>query len=256
MTKAINYLLAVLAGGLFSLSASAVTADETPEEPLKEQVLTTDMVAERVSEALQINGAGDKIEAEFMGRHLTIMHRSDKPITFELSNLDYNEQSLRWQGDLRIFEQGKLAEVTSLRGRYASLVELPVLRQRLYDGEIIEEDDIEWQFFPEHRIRKETIYKMGDLLGRSPKRVISKSRPIRAYEVEAPVIVERGDMVQVSFNTPYMQIRTLGEAMEDGAVDDMINIRNSNSGITIRARLIAPGQAQVVQLMQVSQAVR
>jgi flagella basal body P-ring formation protein FlgA len=207
-----------------------------------------------IAESLVSEGAGEEPEVSITGRMQPVLARGHAPLQAGIDYLDYDARSLSWNAVVSLFEDGELLKTLELNGRYAPTAQVPVLSRRLHNSDVIGEEDIVWQHFPEHRLRKDTILSAEQLIGKSPRRVISENRPVRIADVEAPSIVDKGDLIRISFQTPFMEIRTVGEAMEEGASGQRIRIRNSESGIVVQAVITGPGEAEVKQLMQISDA--
>lgn len=73
-------------------------------------------------------------------------------------------------------------------------------------------------------------------------------------ELAKPSIVKKNDNVTVQFRNSMMELKTLGEAMEDGAKGDIIRIRNKDSHQPIQARILAAGLAEAMPMGVLAQA--
>lgn len=77
------------------------------------------------------------------------------------------------------------------------------------------------------------------------------TRPIRAGTVLTPSllkaasVVERGQRVSILADTGHLQVRMEGEALSDGALGEVIRVRNLSSRQEIEAEVIGPGLVQV-----------
>lgn len=227
--------------------ASGVQVALSAEKPFR---VSLDDVESSVARQLESEGAGGMIKALVISRQNRTLYSSNSPVDFSIDSLDFNARSLRWTAHLVIYAGGELEETLSLNGRYESQVEIPVLANRMHRDDIIEEVDIAWITYPEHRMRKDTVLSDEGLIGKSPRRVISKNRPIRKNELENPAIMKRGALIQVFFENPSIEIRTIGEAMDDAAMGDIIRVKNSDSNIVIQATVTGPNSAQVNRLAQ------
>lgn len=75
--------------------------------------------------------------------------------------------------------------------------------------------------------------------------------PIRAGDVIAAKrllaanAVNEGDQVIIHAQVGSLEVKMLGEALEDGQVGDQVRIKNTRSGKVLRARVIAKGVVQV-----------
>lgn len=76
-------------------------------------------------------------------------------------------------------------------------------------------------------------------------------RPIPAGQVLSPVVVDpanlvsKGEAVTIMAEAPGISIRAMGIALTDGALGELIQVRNTKSNKVIEGRIIAPGQIKV-----------
>jgi flagella basal body P-ring formation protein FlgA len=115
------------------------------------------------------------------------------------------------------------------------MIELPVLKREVRNGEIIGQNDIEIHDFPLNHSRADAVTDMSALIGKSPVRTISPQRPIREHEIASPAIVKKNAIVQMHFNAPGMEISATGQAMVEGAKGDVIDVKNVTSRKIVRA---------------------
>lgn len=71
----------------------------------------------------------------------------------------------------------------------------------------------------------------------------SARRPLRAGQVlqkrmlAAPILVKRGDTVQIVARNGVISVSAVGEALEAGQRDEVVRVRNASTGKIIRARI-------------------
>ncbi len=234
-------------------------ADIALSEPLQAEanaayMLSTQDVEKAISEALEQQDAADHVRASLIGKFGKNLYSSDTPMVIEIRDLTYDSKDMRWESTLTIFQDGELATSIPVDGRYETLIEVPVLTKRLRNGDIIEEDDIVWQLEIEHRLRKQTVMNAKDMIGKTPRRVLSEKRPIRENELVAPVVMAKGALVNIEFKTANMEIRTTGEALTDGAMGELVRIRNTDSNIVVQARITGKNSAAVEAMPQLASA--
>lgn len=228
------------------LAAHTAWADDTNYS------ITLVDVEQAIADQLIADGAADELEISLTGKHPRLLYSEKIPVHFEIESLDYNAKTMRWRANLAFFKNDRLDKISHIGGRYASLIEVPVLSQRLHSDDVIEASDIEWIKVPSQRLRKNTIMSEKELIGMAPKRLISELRPIRENEIHHPIIIKKGDLVQMFFQTPHMEIRTLGESMDDGAIGELIRIKNSHSEIVVQATVNGENSAIVNQPAQLA----
>ncbi len=140
---------------------------------------------------------------------------------------------------------GKTEIVKPIAGFYGAMIDVPVLTRQLAQHDVIEEKDIAIRSFPERQLRKDTVTDSKDLIGKSPRSAISPDRSIRMSEIAMPIVIKRGEPVEMTYDTQYMHIKATGVALEDGAKGSLIRIKNDKSEKAVTGRVEGPGHVQV-----------
>jgi len=123
----------------------------------------------------------------------------------------------------------------TVSGRIERTVNLPVLSTNLRKGALIGKSDIDYIKVTARNINQDYILDPQDLIGMTPKRVILSGQPIKAVDIDAPLMVERGKSVTMIFEEGGLRLTALGKALQNGAEGDLIRVVNSNSNRTIEA---------------------
>jgi flagellar basal body P-ring formation protein FlgA len=197
-------------------------------------------VAKAVAAALSERGAAEKTEAIVYSKEPTL-YKANAPLKVAIQALTFDKDSKKWQANMHIISNEKTISVMPIQGRYSSVIAVPTLTRKTASTDIITDADIEMTDVPERLVRKDTVREVSDILGKSPKRSISPNRPIRLTEVNLPVIVKKGASVEIQYSAPFMNIRTVGKALEDGSLGSMIRVQNTDSDRAIGARVISAG---------------
>lgn len=125
------------------------------------------------------------------------------------------------------------------------MVEIPVVAGNVHRGDIIREHDIAWVSVPSHMVRNNVVYEARELIGKEAKRSISANKPVNARDVTDPLLVEKGQLVAMWYKTPYMELKTLGHAMEDGSSGDVIRLKNTSTKAILQGRIEENGEVIV-----------
>lgn len=86
----------------------------------------------------------------------------------------------------------------------------------------------------------------ADVIGLETRSAIYAGRPIRAEDLRAPAIIERNQIVPLSFRGNGLSIQTEGRALERAGVGDTIRVMNLTSKTTLNATIAADGSAVVL----------
>lgn len=202
-------------------------------------------VGDAVAKQMQQQGFRQQVTATVDPSAETVLHSADHPLKLAIHALQVDTESRRWQAQAYVLNGNTTEVVKPITGRYDATLSVPVLTRQLRAGDVIESADIEMRTVPERQLRKDTVTDSAKLIGQSPTRMISAGRAIRAVEVTMPKVITKGQLVEMHYTTPYMNIRTSGEALEDGAPGQMIRIKNTKSEKAISARVVAAGKVEV-----------
>jgi flagellar basal body P-ring formation protein FlgA len=227
------YILALIGAALLTLLAVRVQA--APATTYFH--VSAKDVGNAVSDALAKRGAADKVQANLLATQ-PILYSANEPLTVAIQALTFDDASKKWQANMHIIAKGKTVSVTPISGRYEAVVSIPVLTRQANRTDVISENDIVMKDMVERRLRKDTVTSADMLIGKSPLRSISADRPIRTSEVSLPILVQKGQALEVSYSTPYMTLRTMGQALEDGTKGSLIRVKNSDSQKALSARVI------------------
>jgi len=207
--------------------------------------LTTNDAQAAIAQALSEKGAGNKVAATMQGQGSNVVFSYNKPVTAEIQGLTFDAATRRWNASL-LFRSGEdVVSAIPASGTYQEIIDVPVLKREARNNLVISENDIEMRSFPLAQTRSDTVTDMRQLLGKSPLRFISAQRPIRVNEISNPAVVKKNSMVQLEFVSSGIQISTAGQALEDGAIGDVINVRNTASKRVVRAVVQSEGLVRV-----------
>lgn len=210
-------------------------AQAQPEQPRGSFEVSYADAEAAVGAALAAKGIGDKIGAMMDGRTSKAIFAYGEPLQVQTRGLRTDPKKSRWQASLLfVNEKGDVVSAMPAAGMFHEMVEVPVLRRHLRNGEQITESDIEVRDFIRSQTRPDTITDIASLIGKTPMRSISAYRPVRESEIAGLPLIKRDAIVQLRFSTPGMEITTPGQAMAQGARGDVIEVRNTASRKVVR----------------------
>lgn len=202
-------------------------------------------VIKAVATQLEQQGVVKKAEVTLNGGDQVVFLSADHALQVVIHALQVDPSTKRWQAQAYIMSTGKTEMVKPIGGFYGAMIDVPVLTRQFGQHDVIEATDIVTRAMPERQLRKETITDAKDLIGKSPRSAISADRPIRATEIAMPIVIKRGDAVEMTYTTQYMHIKTSGVALEDGAKGSLIRIKNDKSEKAVSGRVEAAGRVEV-----------
>jgi flagella basal body P-ring formation protein FlgA len=207
--------------------------------------ITADDVGNAVAEQLRLQAIVPKADVSLSAGTPNNIYSADHPLKLVIHALQVDTQARRWQAQANILADGKTISVKPVSGIYTSLIDVPVLNKQLSRTDIIEQSDIATKAIPERLMRKDTVTDVKQLIGQSPRATVSANRPIRVGEISAPLVIKKGDAVQLTYTNPYMSLKASGTALQDGARGDMIRVKNDKSEKAVSGRIAAAGRVEV-----------
>lgn len=94
-------------------------------------------------------------------------------------------------------------------------------------------------------LRRTPVADRNLVIGMELKYPLTSGSAFSLEGLSSPMLVERGDLVQLLAESKNLKIRQQGEALQDGALGKVINVRNSSSELVIQAEVIGTGRVKV-----------
>lgn len=85
---------------------------------------------------------------------------------------------------------------------------------------------------------------IDEAVGQAAMRPLRPGQVLQKRLLSSPVLVKRGDVVQIEARSGPVQVTASGEALEPGRRGDLVRVRNVNTGKVIRARVVEAGMVQ------------
>ncbi len=234
-------LICVLLCSANAMLAHAATADQPPAN-----AFTGKDAAGVIGEALVKAGAGDDLKVSINeAREEDVIASAVAPLVASTDNFEFDKPHNRWKTTLLLQADGRNLAPIKLSGHYDEMTPVPVLKRRIQSGEVISEDDIDWDKQPLSRLRKNTVTDIHALIGKSPRRVISQGRPIRTDEIASPATINKGTRVTLFYKSRNIEIKTFGEALDSGAMGDVIRVRNTASKVVVQGKVESSDSVRV-----------
>ena len=122
----------------------------------------------------------------------------------------------------------------------------PVPRMVIYPGDIIRDDML--MDVPVTEIQgavDSMVRARGAVVGKMARRTLLPGRAIMPIALNNPRAVTNGAEVRLVYVDGGLSIVTSASALQDGAVGDMIKVRNADSGLTVSGVIQPDGSVRV-----------
>lgn len=121
---------------------------------------------------------------------------------------------------------------------------LPVVTDRVRKGAKLEEDVLSYQWVSITQRGESYFASTKELIGKTLRRTLLPGQPIRKSFVSRDLIIKAGDEVRVFIKRRGIQVQVSGEAREDGAKGDRINIFSNETNRKYVGEVLRPGVIQ------------
>ena len=209
------------------------------------QRISTGEVEAVVADSLAVRGLDGDFDVILDDPDLKLFAAAGPAPRLSLEGLAYNPRSERWSGTLLARVDGAETMRASLRGRAFRIIEVPVLRHRLGADTVIGDGDIDWLRLPAAKLGRSVVTEAADMIGKSPRRALRAGRPVRLGELRAPVLVARNSLVTIHLQSRWMRLTVQGRALEDGAIGQVIRVKNTKSNAVLHAEVAGPSVVAV-----------
>lgn len=160
----------------------------------------------------------------------------------QIASLNFDPRSGMLAAEIRPYDGAQPVRVT---GRAFATVEVPVLARTIPAGTEISGNDIEWVSHRSDRLRPDAVLDPEAIIGHEARRALRPGEPLRSYDLQRPLMVERGELVTLLFEAPGIQLSVRARAMEDASDGELARFVNLQSNRTVEALVDGPGRARV-----------
>lgn len=237
--KRLAFLCALLLPGAASWAASAGTATLPPQAPLTEAVahgLVGDALDGRVDGPFELTLARPR---------LPLANSSGAPTEIAVEQLHHDAATGNFSALLVGRIDGALRFRLPAEGRVRALVEVPVPARGLAAGARIDGADLDHVAMRASRLPRGALTDEAQLIGAEARRRLTAGRPVRERDVQEPRLVHRGRTVRLVYDRPGLRLTALGTAREDGALGELVRVRNVDSRQHVQGVVTGPDEVTV-----------
>lgn len=210
------------------------------------QTVGADQIIDAVEAALEAEGAPPEAEMTVDNRNLSVEVAAGTLPRVLVPQVHYDTRLQRFAALVEIHtEDGTAPHEVRIQGRVFDTTEIPVLRDSVKPGEVIAERNIEWRATRANMVRRDTVTDPADLIGMESRRVLKQGEPVRLSDLRRPVMVEKGALITVTIDNPFMRLTTKAVALDKGAIGDVIEVKNVSSDKVFNAVVNGTDRAEV-----------
>jgi len=208
--------------------------------------ITGDMIREEVISKLKADGSTKdrSFEIAFDGRNLEVDLPIEQVPDFKLENFSYDPTNKQFHADLTA-QTPRGPSVTPISGRVSIKRSVPVLAHRLEGGTTIGAADLDWIQVPEDRVTADVVTEANQLINHEVRRDTAEGDLLRSRDVIPPRLVQRGSLVTMRIETPYITVTAQGKSEQDGAEGETVRVINTQSNRVIEGVVTGPGIVEI-----------
>jgi flagella basal body P-ring formation protein FlgA len=120
-----------------------------------------------------------------------------------------------------------------------------VSRKDLRSGHVLKASDMEWKATLNRRLRHATVVTPDHLVGMVLMARVGKGEPLLIHRLRRPVVINRGDRVEILIQGLGVRVRSDGSALASGRVGDVITVARHGCEKKIRAQVTGPGRVNL-----------
>jgi len=208
-------------------------------------VIDSGMIEDALQAEIAQSGMSGEYKLAFAGPLAEMILPLDKPAQVEVQSMNVRHEQNRFEATLVAPSKEEPLETIRVSGAIHRMINIPVLSSTIRNGSVIGARDIETISVREDEVRNDMVISADELIGTTPRRVILPGKSVRVNEIQAPLIVERGDTVTMIFNDGGMRLTAKGKALENGAKGDLVRVSNTASSRTVEALVTAEREVVV-----------
>jgi len=126
----------------------------------------------------------------------------------------------------------------TLSGRYLSYVMAPIAARYIKFGDVIQQSDVTTIKVRIDSLNSEYASELNEVVGMQAKTYIAAGKMFKINEVTSPNVIKNNDPVNIIYSSGVINLKTVGIAMGNGAVGDMIKVKNSSSGVVLLGQIV------------------
>jgi flagella basal body P-ring formation protein FlgA len=203
-----------------------------------------DEVARALSEQYQLGAAKD-ITINF-DRILRAMYVAPSAIGEpRVARITYDARSGRFDADVDVPTTTASHGTLRLGGRAMATVEVVVMAHAVDRGTVLKDSDVEIERRPRAEVGREAMTNRDRVIGFAARDSLQAGRALRSGDLMRPEIIQRNEMVTLTFAMPGISLTVRGKAIESGAEGDVISVLNEQSKRVLQGVVVAPGRVAV-----------
>lgn len=142
-----------------------------------------------------------------------------------------------------IKENGQLIPAW-ISGRLLTKRQMPVAKRVLNMGERVQDADLGFEF-RDVSYAFDGVPSREEIIGKTIKQGLRAGDPIFRGMIEKEKAIRRGDLVTVKSGDAIWEVTMQVQAMADGYIGDIVNLKHPKTNVALVGRVTAPGEVEL-----------
>lgn len=209
------------------------------------RIIDADTIAQRILGQAAAGTANVDANVQFDNPGLRFIVPAEASDAMALDSMTVDPRTGRFSVFVTAPPNASDAQRLRVSGRIVYQETIAVPAHGMAIGDVFGPSDIGEIKLPRDRVAPDAITTAQELLGKATRRILQAGETVRAGDVEAPVVIHKGDLVSIQLQTAAMQLTAQGKALDDGAMGAAIRVANTQSNRVIDAAVAGPNQVVI-----------
>lgn len=202
-------------------------------------------VARALSDQYQLGPAKDLMVT--FDRTLRAMYVSPSAIGEpRVSRISYDNRSNRFDAEIDLPTGADSRGTLRIGGQAVPTVQVVVMARAVERGGLLKDADLDIERKPRAEIGRNAITDRDQVIGLAARESLPAGRPLRASDLTRPELVQRNDIVTLTYDMPGLSLTVRGKANEGGAQGDTISVLNEQSKRLLQGVVVGPRRVAVI----------
>jgi flagella basal body P-ring formation protein FlgA len=162
-----------------------------------------------------------------------------------VTRVAYDQRTARFDASIDLPTGAAARGNLRLTGRAVPTLEIVTLAHAVDRGTVLKDGDIVVERRPRAEISRDALFDPERAHGLAVRSNLPAGAILRAADLTKPEVVQRNDMVTLTYAMPGLTLTVRGKALEGGAQGDVISVVNEQSKRTLQAVVTGPGRAAI-----------
>jgi flagella basal body P-ring formation protein FlgA len=163
-----------------------------------------------------------------------------------VTRITYDNRSGRFDADVDLPTGADSRGTLRLGGQAIPTVEVVVMTHAVDRGVLLKDSDLGVERKPRAEVSRDAITDRDQVVGLAARDSLTSGRALRPSDLMRPELVQRNDVVTLTYDMPGLSLTVRGKATEGGAKGDTITVLNEQSKRMLQGVVVGPGRVAVV----------